>query len=967
MLNVPDELKQDYFSDSVPKQLYISTDEDYPTKLDGINWYIGQYNGDDVEYTNNINVEGSELHAYTLNYLLRSQDVYFDYIPKSKYVYISFFAVFSNATSLPNDITLRIGASSTSAFQVDGYTTDDITEGVIYRFYLCIKNPEVITSINFIYLLFAGTVNATITCTNLQIESADEYYTELSPFDYYDGPIPYLGESIILNPSGYDFEELIHIHQPDINMITNTDLEAESFSMTESLTSADNLKFGACEASYVDFSIVGRTENWKDRYVRPYITTTDEPFNVSQINWFKGGRNTTPTQTQSYSYNNSSLSWNMSTDEHALAPNLSYGKFQSFNMPVLAIRMKIKFTMSNFSTEVRPYYIKFWLGYFYNGDNYYALSWTDYNRFLVSDITDDFITFMDWLPIDSVPEWNSNFPNISEISKLVYRFYDEEGNTYPSSAGTFNYTVEIKEIQINLCDAIHWTDFPEWSIDDCVEYNGISIDDYIIAQTGNIPLGRYKVTDIQEDYTHEFRRLSITAYDDLVKLDQNAADWYTLYMYLISPASNSGTIKASGAYVRQIFSSFWSIAVWSGLESRSNYDETQIYSFGWDGLTIDWNFQVYNALAISQGGSSYLLTYAYKDIDVTQYTSRIYCVDVELTTDGPDAYFSDYEEKVDSMKRGLTNAQVVIEERGSNGYVHKFCADAGDYFIVSDKCTTMRVYIPKGFISRTATQSETNLNNIINYDSGRIYNVDWEFDLENAPARISYYNISSLEIFACDSSITARDVARSILEMTGCFLSIDRDGRVKFKYVTKSALFPRDDLYPANNLYPKGDAAAMLYMSQYTYARYKPYKVQSIGRIQIVKQIRDNKAKSVCEWEYIGDPTSKQAYLIDDNIFYCNDAMEYDYDNMPDVADILEKLYNRISNISYTPNETLCVGLPWVETGDMVGVLTTHGGFESFVFRRTLKGIMALKDEYTAEGDEYVKPVNNYTYKAYLH
>ena len=279
----------------------------------------------------------------------------------------------------------------------------------------------------------------------------------------------------------------------------------------------------------------------------------------------------------------------------------------------------------------------------------------------------------------------------------------------------------------------------------------------------------------------------------------------------------------------------------------------------------------------------------------------------------------------------------------------------------------MKIYLPKGFFTRGEQQTDSNIVDMINSKVGiKVYNINWEFDLENASARLTYFNWATLDIFACDSSITARDVVRSLLELTGCFLAIDRFGDIQFRYCTKSGLYPRDDLYPSNKLYPKGDDAAILYMNQYTYARCKPYKVQSISRIQIVKQIRDNKARSVVEWEYIGDPTGKNAYLIDDNIFYCNDAMEYDWDNMPDIVNILEKLYIRISNISYTPNEIQCIGLPWVETGDMVGVMTTNGGFESFIFRRTFKGIMALKDTYQSEGEEYTKPINNYAYKAYL-
>ena len=45
MIHIDEDLQQDYLQDSVPKQLHIITEEDAPTKLDGINWYTGNYNG----------------------------------------------------------------------------------------------------------------------------------------------------------------------------------------------------------------------------------------------------------------------------------------------------------------------------------------------------------------------------------------------------------------------------------------------------------------------------------------------------------------------------------------------------------------------------------------------------------------------------------------------------------------------------------------------------------------------------------------------------------------------------------------------------------------------------------------------------------------------------------------------------------------------------------------------------------
>ena len=54
-----------------------------------------------------------------------------------------------------------------------------------------------------------------------------------------------------------------------------------------------------------------------------------------------------------------------------------------------------------------------------------------------------------------------------------------------------------------------------------------------------------------------------------------------------------------------------------------------------------------------------------------------------------------------------------------------------------------------------------------------------------------------------------------------------------------------------------------------------------------------------------------------------------------------------------------------MECGDRINLITKTGGAESFIFRRTLKGINALRDTYEARGDEYIEPINTFDYKVY--
>jgi hypothetical protein len=169
-------------------------------------------------------------------------------------------------------------------------------------------------------------------------------------------------------------------------------------------------------------------------------------------------------------------------------------------------------------------------------------------------------------------------------------------------------------------------------------------------------------------------------------------------------------------------------------------------------------------------------------------------------------------------------------------------------------------------------------------------------------------------------------------------------------------------LYPADDLYPRAGTDQLYPMGRYISVIAENYEVKDYGRIQILKKIKSADTQSVVEWQYEGDSNAENTYIIDDNIFYCAEEMEYDYDGMPEVAAMLEGMYSRISNLGYVPNTTQALGAPWLECGDRVGLLTYDGGFETFVFRRTLKGIQNLRDTYESEGDELNTAISNFGY-----
>ena len=245
----------------------------------------------------------------------------------------------------------------------------------------------------------------------------------------------------------------------------------------------------------------------------------------------------------------------------------------------------------------------------------------------------------------------------------------------------------------------------------------------------------------------------------------------------------------------------------------------------------------------------------------------------------------------------------------------------------------------------------------------KVYSTDKTANLVNKAERLVYYNMGTGDIYPTDSSITGRDVIRSVLELCGCFFRLDRyNGLPEFVYCTKGGLYPRNDLYPADDLYPRSGTDQLLPNGRYMSVIQDNYSVKDFGCIQIVIDRRSNETKSVCEYQYPLNPKNQNAYVIKDNIFLCAEEATYDIDVL---NSIFGPMYLQISNMGYVPNVTEALGMPWIECGDRIGILTFSSGFESFVFRRTLKGIQLLIDTYESTGDEYTEAVKEFGYELY--
>lgn len=200
--------------------------------------------------------------------------------------------------------------------------------------------------------------------------------------------------------------------------------------------------------------------------------------------------------------------------------------------------------------------------------------------------------------------------------------------------------------------------------------------------------------------------------------------------------------------------------------------------------------------------------------------------------------------------------------------------------------------------------------------------------------------------------LSGATVLNCICEINGCFGHIGRDGRFHYIYLEQEiqGLYPRNDLYPADDLYPREPKSTRIGKNLYISARYEDFLVKSIDKLQIRKEEDD--IGVIVE-------SGTNAYVIQDNFLVYGKGNE-------ELTGIANNIYEKIRGIIYRPFSVDCKGNPCIEVGDAVRLPTRYEIIESYVLKRTLKGIQALRDNYEAAGEEYRSTQVNSVHKSII-
>lgn len=188
-------------------------------------------------------------------------------------------------------------------------------------------------------------------------------------------------------------------------------------------------------------------------------------------------------------------------------------------------------------------------------------------------------------------------------------------------------------------------------------------------------------------------------------------------------------------------------------------------------------------------------------------------------------------------------------------------------------------------------------------------------------------------------TISGLDVLQAICQINGCFGQVDKSGVLKYIHLEETGLYPSEDLFPSEDLYPDEfgeEGVSQESISTYRKMQYEDYVVESITGLTIREQEGDIGAN-------VGE--SGNVYIIEGNfLVYGKTAVE--------LLSIAESLLPLISNRVYCPAQVECNGLPWVEVGDALQIITRDDIIETFCMKRTMSGCQALKDKYESTGTE---------------
>lgn len=212
-------------------------------------------------------------------------------------------------------------------------------------------------------------------------------------------------------------------------------------------------------------------------------------------------------------------------------------------------------------------------------------------------------------------------------------------------------------------------------------------------------------------------------------------------------------------------------------------------------------------------------------------------------------------------------------------------------------------------------------------------------------------------------SLKALNVMKAICQINGAFGIINRYGKFEYRILadlSDTYPYPSVTLYPSTSLFPASPAVAPVStfaltaepeeqetesFAFYKNVDYEEYQVKPVDKLTIRQSENDTGVS-------YGSGTNN--YIIQGNMFTLGKSTA-------ELQQIAQMIYGNVQGVYYHPFSSENNGLPYVECGvDAVSyVMQDYGPTPSttvknfYVFSREMTGIQALRDNYSAQGEEY--------------
>lgn len=707
----------------------------------------------------------------------------------------------------------------------------------------------------------------------------------------------------------------VHFPNGERADLTNDNVVSESVQFTESLCSQENLKFGLCEASVLEFETID-VENISGCEITAGIEIDITGTDVSA--YIDGGENF-KYWNEAISFLKSSGAWGKLSDRIYLVTPGTETRIDTTGAGSITTVSRKYITSGYISStpqmDGQAWGSKYDLSSFgfYNSDIVASVSSGNDTGFTITTNGEGILLGQNGYRLSDSSTWTMTY-------FLILSLGDSEASSLLKEK-TMEELEELTDIRPIIEEPIvTWKDgrkaysviYGRFVVDSC-KRNGI----------------RRQVTAYSVDYKFELSPIE-KLYDGLYALREKKRD--------INPREfalcNLKNIKVSWGSRTKMSSSIWT--------------EDEGYLFG----------------DVPSGRCKYVLKEMDMYFDIGPYFYKLECTDFysknlqKFKTEA--AVCGIYQDEIDNLSSEMIPVigayplpEPTVSHSGYSPQLYyfepKYFFKANDVSVVEDADARLRIKLPVSItlIHLDASGAETAREEYVFYQNPQWYRYE-NPDLPELPTNEE----TLIEIgFAYEphkETIDAREVINAYAELIGEFGIFRRDGTFEFKNIQDDyGLYPSDTLYPSESLYPKeavGTIPGVLYDKNNLY--YEEYMVKPINEITVSYMLDGTRHERSEKLNY----EDGSGYSLTDN--YIIKKAEFNYAT---ATNIIFAFYEKVKGIAYTPFELSGMkGLPFLEPGDVLNILTHDWGFEGIIMRRTLSGEIFLRDDLEANGEEYM-------------